>query len=359
MKQTTTLSHQKHRIIDKDHRKAAKAAKLQYVTDCTEGIERRKRGKGFYYTYRNKHVKDKNVLSRIKQLAIPPSWTKVWICASASGHIQATGLDLNGRKQYRYHSNWTNLRNETKFHRLLDFGKSLPALRKKTRKDITDKEMTANKVLAAAIQLMEQTYIRVGNNGYEKLYGSYGLTTLKDKHVSIQKGKAQFSFTGKKGIDHNITLKNKKLARILKQCRDIPGKELFQYYDDNGAKKSIDSGMVNNYIKEATGNDFSAKDFRTWAGSLQAIEAFRTAAPVTAASDVPKNIVAVLDAVSTKLGNSRNICKKYYIHPGLIKLYEENKLEPYFSQYTAPAAQGQRGLSANEKLLMILLKKCN
>ena len=359
MKQTTGLSHQKHRMIDKDHRKAARAANLTYVTDRTEGIKRQGKGKRSYYTYKNKPVKDKKQLLRIKQLAIPPSWTNVWICASSSGHIQATGLDLNGRKQYRYHASWNSLRNETKFHRLIEFGKTLPLLRKKTRKDIACKEMTASKVLAAAIQLMEQTYIRVGSNEYEKLYGSYGITTLKDKHVSIQKGgTAQFSFTGKKGIDHNITLKDKKLARILKQCRDIPGKELFQYYDEKGARKSIDSGMVNNYIKEATGDDFSAKDFRTWAGTLQAIEAFQTIPPVTEASEIPKNIVAVLDAVSVKLGNSRNICRKYYVHPGLIRLYEENKLGQYFSGNSAPATQGQRGLSVSEKLLLRILKTC-
>jgi DNA topoisomerase-1 len=358
MKLAASLSHEKHRMIDKDHRKAARAAHLQYICDNKEGIIRHKRGKGLYYSFKSKPLKNKQELARIKKLAIPPSWTNVWICASSSGHIQATGLDLNGRKQYRYHTDWTSLRNETKFHHLLEFGKALPLLRKRTKKDITNSEMTASKVLAAAIQLMEQTYIRVGNNGYEKLYGSYGLTTLKDKHLSVQQGKAQLSFTGKKGIDHNITLRNKKLARILKQCRDIPGKELFQYYDEKGTRRSIDSGMVNTYIKEATGNSFSAKDFRTWAGSLHAIESFRTVGPAASASDIPKNIGAMLDAVSSKLGNSRNICKKYYVHPGLIKMYEENKLTPYFNKNSFPATAGQRGLTASEKLLMLILKKC-
>ena len=352
-------SHQKKKSVIKDHRLAARAARLIYVTDRIPGIERHKKGKGYYYTYKNRLVKDKRQLIRIKQLAIPPSWTKVWICVSPAGHIQATGLDLNGRKQYRYHAKWNELRSETKFHRLLEFGKVLPQLRKKIKKDLEDKELTANKVLATAIWLMEQTYIRVGNNDYEKLYGSYGLTTLKDKHVSIQQDKAIFSFTGKKGIAHHITLKNKRFARILKQCRDIPGKELFQYYDGNGKRNSIDSGMVNNYIKEATNKDFSAKDFRTWAGSVEAIECFRTAGKINVAADIQKNILSVLDAVSAKLGNSRNICKKYYVHPGLISLYEENKLIDYINDSTTAKTYGQHGLSPAEKVLMHVLKRCN
>jgi DNA topoisomerase-1 len=205
---------------------------------------------------------------------------------------------------------------------------------------------------------MEETYIRVGNNGYEKLYGSYGITTLKDRHVTIQKDKASFSFTGKKGIDHKITLKNRKLARILKQCRDIPGKELFQFYDDGGKRRSIDSGMVNNYIKEATKGNFSAKDFRTWAGSLQAVESFQALDPPENATDVQKNVLAVLDQVSAKLGNSRNICKKYYVHPELISLYEQNKLAELLKGGKVAKNSTLSGLSPCEKLLMDVLKKC-
>jgi DNA topoisomerase-1 len=357
MKKTPVITHRKHRMIDKDHREAAKAAHLVYVTYDSAGFSRRLKGKAFAYTYKNKQIRDKSTLERIKKLAIPPSWSDVWICASPNGHIQATGKDLNGRKQYRYHAEWHNLRNETKFHRLLEFGKALPLLRRQVQKDISQSEMNASKVLATAIQLMQETYIRVGNNDYEKLYGSYGLTTLKDQHVSIKRDKAVFSFKGKKGIVHNITVNNKKLARILKQCRDIPGKELFQYYDKNGDRKSIDSGMVNAYIKEATHDDFSAKDFRTWAGTLEAIECIRTLPKQAEAQDVQKNIVTVLDAVSAKLGNSRNICKKYYVHPGLLKLYAEDKLSQFLQNGTHTKG-AVRGLSASEKLLMRILKKC-
>jgi DNA topoisomerase I len=357
MEQVPVLSHHQHRKIDKDHRQAAKAAQLRYVTNRDQGVTRHKKGKDFYYTWQNKQVKDKALLERIRKLAIPPSWENVWICANPDGHIQATGSDLNGRKQYRYHANWNSLRNETKFHRLLEFGKALPLLRKRTKKDIAAKELTAEKVVATAIRLMEETCIRVGNNGYEKLYGSYGLTTLKDKHVVITKDKAVFSFTGKKGIGHKISLQNKKLTRILKQCRDIPGKELFQYYDKEGSRKTIDSGMVNNYIKDATANDFSAKDLRTWAGSLQAMECFRLAGEAVSHSDIKQNIISVLDTVSTKLGNTRNICKKYYVHPVLIKLYEENKLLPYIKKDSFPQKNGSQGLSATEKTLLQVLKR--
>ncbi len=356
MKQKAPLSHQKILKLDKDHKQAAKAASLLYVSDSKPGITRQKKSKGYSYSFAGKPLKDKTQLERIKKMAIPPSWTQVWICPNSNGHIQATGLDLNGRKQYRYHADWNKLRNETKFHRLYEFGKVLPLLRRKIKKDMADSTLSERKVLATVVNLMEHTYIRVGNNGYEKLYGSYGLTTLKDRHVTIKKEDILFSFTGKKGIEHSITIKNKKLARIIRQCRDIPGKELFQYYTADGGKKSIDSGMVNNYIKEITQAEFTAKDFRTWAGSLQALETFRSLDEPLNASAIKKNIIAVLDAVSSKLGNSRSICKKYYIHPGLITLYEENKLKQYF-QVTSLKRKTAAGLSTEENMLMRTLKK--
>lgn len=355
MKQKAPLSHQKILKLDKDHKQSAKAARLIYALDNKPGIMRQKKAKGYSYSLEGKTVKNKELLERIRKLAIPPSWTQVWICPHENGHIQATGLDLNGRKQYRYHAEWSKVRSETKFHRLYEFGKALPLLRRKVKKDMTDATLTERKVLATVINLMEHTNIRVGNNGYEKLYGSYGLTTLKDRHVTIKKEDILFSFTGKKGIEHSITIKNKKLARIIRQCRDIPGKELFQYYTVDGQKKSIDSGMVNNYIKEITQAEFTAKDFRTWAGSLQALESFRSLDEPLNDSAIKKNILTVLDAVSSKLGNSRSICRKYYIHPCLIKLYEENKLKQYFQ--VSSVKRKKQGLSAEEKILMQTLKK--
>jgi DNA topoisomerase-1 len=353
MEQTAVLSHKQLLAVDKDYKRAAKAANLIYVSGHEPGILRLKKGKGFAYLVDNKILKDKLQLERIHKLAIPPSWSSVWICADPNGHIQATGLDLNKRKQYRYHAQWNTLRNETKFHRLYEFGKALPRLRKKLKKDIGQKELTEEKVLAAVINLMEQTYIRIGSNGYEKLYGSYGLTTLKDKHVVVKNEKILFCFTGKKGIEHTISLKNKRLARIVKQCRDIPGKELFQYYDSNGIKKSIESGQVNNYIKEVTEMDFSAKDFRTWAGTLQALQCFCSLGKSVNETETKRNIVAVLDTVSQKLGNTRNICKKYYVHPAVIRLYEENKLK----NIPVNSYDHSTSLSAEEKILMQVLKK--
>jgi len=349
------LSHKKVLQLDKNTRQAARAVNLLYVSDQQPGITRKKKGNNFVYSFRGKPIREKKELERIKKLAIPPSWTDVWICPSANGHIQATGIDMNKRKQYRYHSEWHGLRTHTKFHRLYEFGKSLPRLRRKIRKDLKESGLTEKKVLATVVNLMEQTFIRVGSNGYEKQYGSYGLTTLKDKHVAVKKENIRFSFTGKKGIEHSITIRNKKLARIIKQCRDIPGKELFQYYTEDGQRKSIDSGMVNNYIKEAAAGDFSAKDFRTWAGSLHALGCLRTRAKGESATAIRKNIVSVLDEVSTKLGNSRSICRKYYVHPSLIQLYEENKLERFCK--TSSVDSKGNGLSAGEKILLSIVKK--
>jgi DNA topoisomerase I len=354
MTRKVRLSHR--RLLD--HKETASTARLIYITNTTPGIRRLKKGKGFSYIYNDNAIKDKEILTRIKKLVIPPSWSDVWICASPTGHIQATGLDMLKRKQYRYHAAWNALRSETKFHRLFEFGKVLPQLRRQTKKDIRQKELSEKKIIATVINLMEETYIRIGNNGYEKMYGSYGLTTLKNRHVTIQGDKIRFCFIGKKGIEHTITLKNKNLARIVKQCRDIPGKELFQYYDNKGNKKSIDSGMVNDYLKENTGGmDVSAKDFRTWAGTLQALKSFAGFAETPDPAELKKNILQMLDNVSAKLGNTRTVCRKYYIHPELIRLYEENKL-PLLLKNAAAMKSLTPGLTKEEASLITILKKC-
>ena len=352
------LSHKDFLKVYKDYEQAAVAANLLYVKDSDPGIIRFKKGKGFIYCMGKKPVREKKQIERIRKLVIPPAWTNVWICPLENGHIQATGFDLRKRKQYRYHAFWNTLRNETKFHRLYEFGKQLPQLRKQLEKDVSGKELTLEKVLATVISLMERTYIRIGNNEYEKKNGSYGLTTLKDKHVSIAGDKMVFSFRGKTGIEHTINLTNKKLARTVKECRDIPGKELFQYYDEQGNKKTIDSGLVNNYIKTATGKDFSAKDFRTWAGSVQALQALRSLGEAITVTETKKNIVAALDAVSKKLGNTRTVCKKYYVHPALLQLYEEHNLSKYLRELdTLEQASDKSGLTAEEQVLMKILKQ--
>jgi DNA topoisomerase-1 len=350
------LSHKEFLKIDKDYTKAAKIADLIYVSDKEPGIQRLKKGKGFVYIFDSKPLRDKEELERIRKLAIPPAWTNVWICGKENGHIQATGFDVRNRKQYRYHQLWNTLRNETKFHRLYEFGKVLPSMRLKMEDDLARKELSEEKVIATVVSLMERTYIRIGNGDYEKLYGSYGLTTLKDKHVKIEGGKIVFSFKGKKGIFHNITLRNHRLASTVKACRDIPGKELFQYFDAGGNRKSVDSGLVNKYIKDATGGDFSAKDFRTWAGTLNVLRAFKSIGQAGSAADCKKNILAALDEVSKKLGNTRTVCKKYYVHPGIIKLYEEQNLDKYLSELdTIEKPDDLAGLTSEERVLMKIL----
>ncbi|MDD4729520.1 MAG: DNA topoisomerase IB [Dysgonamonadaceae bacterium] len=281
--QSNTLSRkltpkQIARIMD-DPVKTAKAVKLIHVSDSDEGIIRVKRGRGFSYLYKNKKMTDKVQLNRIKELVIPPAWKNVWICTLENGHLQVTGYDIKKRKQYIYHPVWIALRNQTKFYRMIQFAYALPEIRMNLEKDLALHGLKERKVLATVVSLMERTSIRIGNEVYEKLYGSYGLTTLKDRHFKGTNSKLRFTFKGKKGIKHDITLTNKKLARIVQQCKEIPGKELFQYYDEEGKHYPIDSGMVNDYIKEISGHDFTAKDFRTWSGTVNAFIAlneFRT-----------------------------------------------------------------------------------
>ena len=343
--------------IANDPVKTATAINLKYVSDTVQGIERIKSGKGFIYKFEKRVVKEKESLERIKSLVIPPAWEEVWICALPDGHLQATGFDGKKRKQYKYHSLWNILRNKTKFFRLYEFGKALPAVRLQLEKDLALQGLPMQKVLATMVSLMERTHIRIGNNFYEKLYGSFGLSTLKDKHVVISGANLKFTFKGKKGVHHNISIKSKKLASIVKQCRDIPGKELFQYYDDNGERKTVDSGMINEYIKNIAGNDFTAKDFRTWAGTVQALLAFKELGFYETVTESKKKIVEALDIVSKELGNTRTVCKKYYVHPGIINMYENKTLEKYIQQLdTIEVNDNKTDLTAEEKIVMKILE---
>jgi len=339
-----------------DAEKTAAAVNLVYVSDTQPGIHRIKRNNVFDYILNNRKVRDRELLNRIKSLVIPPAWTQVWICSLPNGHLQVTGFDIKNRKQYRYHPLWNALRNQTKFFRLYDFGVALPAIRLQIEKHLSLPGLPLEKVLAAVVSLMERTNIRIGNNMYEKLYGSYGLTTLKDKHVKINGSSMQFVFKGKKGIEHKINLTSRRLSKIIQQCRDIPGKELFQYYDDNGNHKSIDSGMVNNYIKEISGGDFTAKDFRTWAGSVHALLAFKELGFFETETEARKKIVQALDNVSSLLGNTRTVCKKYYVHPVILSMYENRALEKYINQLDAIEKDDNiAGLTTEEKVLMEIL----
>ncbi|HJS53257.1 MAG TPA: hypothetical protein VJ765_01900 [Chitinophagaceae bacterium] len=333
---------------------AANAIQLVYVSCRDEGIERVAAKKTFKYIFRNKTVKDKATLERIRSLVIPPAWKNVWICRVAEGHLQATGHDVRNRKQYRYHPLWHELRNKTKFHRLPSLGKSLPDIRKKLEADLTLPGLPRNKVLAAVVSLMEKTGIRIGNEFYEKLYGSFGLTTFKDKHAEIKGSKLKFSFRGKKGVEHTVSLNSRTLAQIVQNCREIPGKELFQYIDEDGNRQSIDSGMVNEYIRSLAGEDFTAKDFRTWRGSVAALTAIIENGLLTD-GDSKKKVIAVLDKVSEQLGNSRTVCKKYYVHPSLLELYENGKLEKWLPK-KENGPSGETNLSPIEKKLINILE---
>lgn len=348
------ITGRKLKAIVNDTVKSAEIINLNYVSDGTPGIERLKKGTSFAYLLDGAPINDKEILGRIRSLVIPPAWQKVWICSDPNGHLQATGIDAMGRKQYKYHPLWNTLRNQTKFYHLLDFGKALPSIRTQVAKDLSLQGLPQRKVLAAIVMLMQSTCIRIGSSMYEKLYGSYGLTTLKNRHVNINGSEIEFSFKGKKGIYHDIKLKSRKLANIVKQCREIPGKELFQYIDDDGNRKPVESGMVNAYIKEISADSFSAKDFRTWAGTVHALEAFRELGAAETQTQAQKNVVAALDMVAKQLGNTRTVCKKYYVHPIVTETYVEGGLTKFFEK-----AYGVEDslLSLEEEILMRLLAK--
>jgi DNA topoisomerase-1 len=351
------FTHGKFKAIANDTKKSARAIKLKYVRDTDPGITRIRKGKKYLFFYNKKKIIDKGEIQRIKSLVIPPAWENVWICRYGEGHLQCTGLDTKKRKQYKYHPLWNQFRNQTKFFRMSEFGESLPQLRLQVEKDLSQNELSEGKVLATLISLMERTYIRIGNSTYEKLYGSHGLTTLKDKHVKLNGSRLTFAFKGKKGIQHNISITNKRLARIVKQCRDIPGKELFQYKDESGNYKTIDSGKVNKYIKDITGKEFTAKDFRTWAGTLSALQAFKQIGFAETITGTKKKIVEALDYVSNQLGNTRTVCKKYYVHPVIIELYENKTLKSYLDELdTIEKNDDKSGLTSEEKIVMKILK---
>lgn len=331
---------------------------LIYVTDSTPGISREVVKDGYrYLNPKGEEITDLRTLERIRKLVLPPAWQNVWIAPKANAHLQATGIDQAGRKQYRYHHDWAQSRNESKFYRLLEFGKKLPEFRRNLRKDLKRREMDERKVLAISVSLMEKTLIRIGNESYKLLYGSYGLSTLRDKHIKINGASMKLSFKGKKGVMHDIDLNDRTLARLVKKCRDIPGQELFQYYTPGGERKSIDSGMINRYIKEVTCCDFTAKDFRTWFGSLEALRIYSQYEHTELESKRKKVTVAMLDEVSSKLGNTRTVCKKYYVFPPLIESYENGTLYPYLKKVKniLPAADDV-ALNADEKVLLNYLK---
>ncbi|HEX7182724.1 MAG TPA: DNA topoisomerase IB [Thermoanaerobaculia bacterium] len=291
------------------------------------GIRRRQRGKGFsYIDPKGQVVKDSGELERIRKLAIPPAWTDVWICPLRNGHLQATGRDARGRKQYRYHPEWRNVRDETKFGKMIAFGEALPKIRARVDQDLSLRGLPREKVLATVVRLLETTLIRVGNREYMKQNNSFGLTTLKDGHVEIDGSTVRFEFRGKSGKEHSVELRDRRLARIVRQCREIPGQTLFQYLDENGERQKISSEDVNAYLREITGEDFTAKDFRTWGGTVLALSALLEVGGCEDEREANKAVVQAVKQVSAELGNRPAICRKYYVHPVVIDTFVQGKL---------------------------------
>lgn len=337
---------------------SAKAAGLRYVNDTKPGIRRERNGDTFrYFDAKGNEITNAKVLDRIKSLGIPPAYTDVWISPWPNGHIQATGRDAKGRKQYRYHPRWREVRDETKYGRMMAFGQALPLIREQTEKHLTLPGMPREKVLATVVRLLETTLIRVGNDEYAKTNKSYGLTTMRDKHVDISGSTVRFEFRGKSGKNHTINIKDRRLANIVKRSRDLPGYELFQYIDEDGQRRDVTSDDVNTYLREITGQEFTAKDFRTWAGTVLATLALQAAEPFEKEAQAKRNIVAAIQSVSERLGNTPSICRKCYVHPAVLDAYLEGTMIDTLEQrIEQEIADAPHGLKPEERAVMNLLQ---
>lgn len=304
-------------------RRVARGAHLRYVDQAEmPGLTRQKHGSGFrYLTARGHVVRNARTLRRIEQLVIPPAWTDVWICPDPHGHLQATGLDHRRRKQYLYHPRWREVRDTTKFAKMLDFARALPKLRKRVNADLRLRGLPREKVLAAVVKLLEVTRIRIGNDEYAESNKSYGLTTLRDRHATVRGSKVCFDFVGKSGVRHEIDIHSPRLAAIIKKCQDLPGQKLFEYHDEDGTVRNVSSSDVNDYLREITGDDFTAKDFRTWGGTLLALQALRECESSDSTTARKRNVVAAIKTVAERLGNTPAVCRKCYIHPAIIDAY--------------------------------------
>ena len=338
---------------------AAKDAGLRYFADTRPGIRRRQRGKNFEYTRPDgSRVSDPETLARIKRLAIPPAWQEVWICPIENGHIQATGRDARGRKQYRYHVRWREQRDQNKYERMMAFAEALPAIRRRVKRDLAQPGLSREKVLATVVQLLETTLIRVGNDEYARHNQSYGLTTMHDRHVKVSGPKISFGFKGKSGKRHEIEFHNPHLAKIVKRCQDLPGQELFVYHDEDGEIRDVTSQDVNAYLREVSGEDFTAKDFRTWAGTVLAAIALREFERVTTKAQAKKNIVSSIEAVAKMLGNTPAVCRKCYVHPAIVDSYLEGGTIEVLERRTKKKMQrGGNGLKRDEQAVLALLRR--
>ncbi len=329
---------------------------LRYITDEKPGYMRQKRENEFtYYDTQGSRIKDKEVIARIDALAIPPAWKNVWICASENGYLQATGIDDRRRKQYIYHPEWVKASQENKFSRLVDFGLALSTIRSKIHYDLHQKNLDKKRILATVVWLLEKTFIRIGNEEYAKDNESFGLTTLRNRHAKVRGDQISFKFIGKSGVENVIEVSNPTVAKTIKKCIELPGYELFQFIDDSGERQVIDSGDVNEFLKEVTKDDFSAKDFRTWgATNLSARNLYRLGGSEDEKT-IKENIKNTVKEVAAHLNNTVSVCRSYYIHPTVIKSYAKKTLVPHFAGFER-TRKSIKGLSWNESALIRLLQ---
>lgn len=336
---------------------AARHAGLRYISDETPGYSRRKRGRGFsYYAPDGSLVTDKKTRARLDTLAIPPAWTDVWISPARNGHIQATGRDERGRKQYIYHPSWDEIRNQRKYDKMLLFGEALPLIRERTAQDLRRHGLGREKVIALIVRLLEATLIRVGNEEYTRANESFGLTTLRDRHVTIEGASVEFTFTGKTSKKQVVRLRDRRLARLVERCKEIPGYELFQYLDDDGQRQRVDSGDVNDYLREITGENFTAKDFRTWGGTVRAVRALLALGPADDEKQAQRNVTAAVKRVAAELGNTPTVCRAYYIHPAVLSCYVDGSLYEHLPEVQDAEPETPYALTPEEEAVMAFLR---
>jgi DNA topoisomerase-1 len=337
---------------------AAEEAGLRYVSDNRPGYTRKANGDAFdYFDSEDKPIRDEQRLLRLKRLAIPPAWTEVWICPAPNGHIQATGRDARHRKQYLYHERWREVRDENKYDRIVSFGKALPKIRRRVAQDLKLRGLPREKVLATVVQLLERTFIRIGNEEYARENKSFGLTTMKDRHVEVKGSKLRFRFRGKSGREHEVGVTDGRIAKIISKLQDLPGQDLFQYVDDDGEVGDVSSQDVNEYLREITGEDFSAKDFRTWAGTVLTALALAAQEKFETKKQAKANIKTAISAVATILGNTPAICRKCYVHPAVLDNYLDQKSIEGLKQITEEAMDSDDvDLRSNEKAVLKFLE---
>ena len=340
-----------------DPRVSAEEAGLRYVTDTMPGVRRRRAGRGFSYVGPDgDRITDPDRIAWFDRLAIPPAWTDVWISPIKRGHIQATGRDARGRKQYRYHPRWREIRDEAKYGRLIEFARTLPKIRRRTDRDLRRRGLPREKVLALVVRLLETTLIRVGNEEYARDNGSFGLSTLRDRHVRVDGSDLRFSFKGKSGKEHEVSVHDRRLARLVKQVQELPGQEVFQYVDRDGKRQTIDSGEVNDYLREISGEDFTAKDFRTWAGTVAASMALQDFLEIDDDAGRKKAIVGAIESVAGQLGNTPAVCRACYVHPDVIDSYLDGTLVRALSARARGAGRGAHALRPEEAAVLGLLQ---